>query len=224
MGRLFDTRLYRERASESERDQRVAHLLRDDTRDAALLTALADELAAGDPPDLVTLVGVVRTLSQDAELDDETRTRFWADLSARRPSHSGIMACYSDALFAASREDEAAAVLVAAIESEPGLIGDFHDDAAEIARACGGELWLRYQLVDLGVQLDDVEQAGDSDDAAGEASDVRERYSELLEEHMDDAAALARIQVLGRRIAALEAAGILPRVLVRRGSWRGRPQ
>jgi tetratricopeptide (TPR) repeat protein len=68
---------------------------------------------------------------------------------------------------------------------------------------------------------DDADDDDDDDDDDAEPElDVRERYSELLDEYRGDAAALAAIRALGHRIAELEDAGVLPRALVRRGDWR----
>ena len=63
-----------------------------------------------------------------------------------------------------------------------------------------------------------IEDIGSGD---GESSfSIRERYSELLEDFADDPAVVADLRAMGRLIARLEKAGILPRVMVRRGAWR----
>lgn len=70
---------------------------------------------------------------------------------------------------------------------------------------------LRGQLDELAARPEDADERADA---------IRERYSELLEDYGDDGQALARIRALGRRIADLEEAGVLPRSLIRRSRSR----
>lgn len=236
MGRFFDTTLHRPVAS--DREQRIVALLERgtgrDQLDALVAQALA-ELDRDDAPSEPALARIARALDR-CEADDAVRIRFWRQLARRFPDHAYILACRGDALLHAGREREAMDAFLAAFDIAPALAEVF-DDAADLAHSLGGAWWLNYQLVELRAALaaaeaaslagsdDDCDAAGsdhdDDDDADDEPElDVRERYSELLDEYRDDAAALVAIRELGHRITELEDAGVLPRALVRRGDWR----
>jgi len=101
------------------------------------------------------------------------------------------------------------AALPELVGDDPGLIDDFADEVDGLSQRLGGSARLGWQVARLRARI----EATDDDD-------VRERYSELLEEYGDDPAALARIRPLGRRIDELTREGRLPRALVRRGTWR----
>lgn len=226
MGRLFDTRLYR--ADDGvDGHPRVAEILA--TRAAVggarasagadrFLAALGDALADDPGLPLGALIRVARALDDDPGLDELARVGFWADLVQRIPENPAVAACHGDALLEAERDPEAVQALLAAIERDPGMLGDLHEDIAALAREQGGEQWLRYELAELHAVLDRLARQSDSDSDL--AAGIRERYSELLEEHDHDEAALARIRALGQRIRQLEDLGVLPRTFMRRGSWR----
>ncbi|WP_428268119.1 hypothetical protein [Haliangium sp.] len=83
---------------------------------------------------------------------------------------------------------------------------------------------LDRRLAALSAELDAMSAPGPDGapvaDLDERADTVRERYSELLEEYEGDGPALTRIRALGRRIADLAEAGVLPRSLIRRGRSR----
>lgn len=110
-------------------------------------------------------------------------------------------------------DDDALAAILAglpeAFDRDPALVDDFAEELAALARRLGGAALLGWQIASLRAR---IEAAGDDD--------VRERYSELLEEYRGDQAAVARIRLLGRRIDELTREGKLPRAMVLRGSWR----
>jgi tetratricopeptide (TPR) repeat protein len=244
MGRFFDTTLHR--AIASDREQRIVELLErgagNDDVDALAARAMA-ELCRGDAPSEPALARIARAFDR-CEADDAVRLRFWRQLAGRFPDHAYVLACHGDALLYAGREREAMDAFLAAFDMAPTL-AELFDDAAELAHSLGGAWWLKYQLVELGAALaaaeaasdagndddcdddagsdDDCDDDGSDDDCDDDAEpelDVRERYSELLDEYRGDAAALAAIRELGHRITELEDAGVLPRALVRRGDWR----
>jgi hypothetical protein len=103
----------------------------------------------------------------------------------------------------------ALAGLPEAFDRDPALVDDFAEELAPVAERLGGAARLGWQIASLRARIE-----------AAEDDDVREPYSELLDEYHADPAALARIRLLGRRIDELTREGKLPRALVRRGSWR----
>lgn len=97
------------------------------------------------------------------------------------------------------------AVLVAAVRN--AIVGEVADGkkAQEDSR-------LDVRLRDLRLALeDDADQVDDQ---------VRELYSELLEEFRDDPQALGKIRALGEDFATAVERGDLPRAMVMRGSSR----
>lgn len=214
VGRFFDTMLHRPVAGEQER--RLVERLNSGHGDALAHSVLAglDATAPSEP----VLARIAGALCERA--DDSVRVGLWQQVAARYPGHAYILACLGDALLDAGRGAEAMEVLLDAFERAPLLIYDF--DAEDQARHAGGQVWLRYQLAELAAAMVTAEQAhGDASDPDDDPDiDVRERYSELLEEYDGDAAAMAAIREIGSRITALENAGVLPQSLVRRGTWR----
>jgi hypothetical protein len=119
----------------------------------------------------------------------------------------------ADGLLAAGRRDEAMAEYLEVFSRDPGLVVELGPAIEQVAAEMGGDVWLDFRLAGLRAALD-VAATG-ADDADSEW--VREAYSELLEEHRDDGARLARIRDVGRLIDAAVERGDLPRALLRRG-------
>jgi hypothetical protein len=222
----FIDRLFGARSGDASSDQarRVDELLyRHSLFDSPgrFADALLAALPAGEPPAPEVLARVARGLRDDhvdgAGFDEagaEAAVRFWQTLAGRFPADAYVAACHADALLAAGRADEATGRFLDAFERDPSLFDEFDGDLEPLARRAGGAAWLRHQLARLRALL-----AGDLDDTGDE---IREAYSELLDEHAGDRAALELIRPLGRRIEELEAAGALPRAFIRRGPSRER--
>lgn len=225
-------------------ERRVADLLdrRDEFSDITAYLAALHELLAVEPDlDEVTVARVA--LSLDGE-DLPSTVEFWTQLGARFPDHALLTVCRANALLRDARDQEAMDCIAAALELDPRMVTELDDVAAVIAHEQGGAIWLRYQLAELYALLADIEDAavsaaspstgsgdaGDSGDSGGDAGaledaeelgeEVRERYSELLDEYRDDPDALTRIRVLGAIITRLENEGLLPQCLIRRGGSR----
>jgi DNA-binding transcriptional ArsR family regulator len=79
---------------------------------------------------------------------------------------------------------------------------------------------LGRELETMRAELEALATAEPPADIDERAEALRERYSELLDDHGDDPEALTRIRALGRRIKDLEEAGLLPRSMIRRGRSR----
>lgn len=235
MGRFFDTTLHRPAAD--DREQRIVDGFEHDARSGKvemLARDLVAELERGQAPSEPALARIARVLDEH-EADEAVRTGFWHRLAQRFPDHAYVLACHGDALLHAGREGEAMDAFLAAFAIAPTLTETF-DEAADLAYLLGGTAWLEYQLAELRAALamaeaastadhsddDDDRDDGDGDDEDGDDGelDVRERYSELLDEYREDPAALAAIRAVGHRITELENSGVLPRALVRRGDWR----
>lgn len=219
-------------------ERRVADLLdrRDEFADIAAYLAALHELLAVEPDlDEVTVARVA--LSLDGE-DLPSTVEFWTQLGARFPDHALLAVCRANALLRDARDQEAMDCIAATLELDPRMVTELDDVAAVIAHEQGGAIWLRYQLAELYALLADIEDAaasaasasaesGDSGGDAGALEDaeelgeeVRERYSELLDEYREDPDALARIRALGAIITRLEHEGLLPQCLIRRGGSR----
>ena len=190
---------------------------------AELLARLLALLPTTPPLDERILARLVRVLrgaggdsGGDIATDHTAQIEFWRALGLRIPADAYVRACYGDELLAAEQPAAALGEFLAAFTLDPALVGEFGEEVGEVARELGGATWLRYQLCQLRC---DIENDSDDEEAC-EA--VRERYSELLEEHQDDAEAVGLIRALGRRIDEMIAAEMLPRTLVRRGRWRER--
>jgi hypothetical protein len=170
---------------------------------AALLTELQP------PLDENSLAHIARDLlPNDVRVPDlDQHIEFWSVMASRFDGNAYVIACYADTLHMADRT-AAVSPFLDAFEIDPTLIHEF--DIRDEARALGGMVWLRYQLAEL---LADI--AADDPDV-----DPRETYSELLEQHDGNEAALDAIREVGIQISHLEAEDQLPRALVRRGSWR----
>lgn len=223
-------------SGQSDQERRVAGVLgrRDAFADlSAFLSALLDLLR--QEPDLQDGAVARVALALDGE-DTTPAARFWADLSARFPGHALAAACHGNALLRDGRDREAMGCFSTALGLDPQVVVELEDGARELARALGGALWLRFQLAELRVLLADFEDGAagvlaaeadegddaDEDEVAAEelGEEVRERYSELLDEHHDDPDALAQIREVGAIIAHLEHEGLLPQCLIRRGTSR----
>lgn len=231
-------------ADSSTQERRIADLLADliDRRDEfadihAYLAALHELLAAESMLDEVMVARIA--LSLDGE-DVPSTVEFWTELDTRFPDHALLTACRANALLRDARDEEAMACIAAALELDPRMVTELDDVAAVIAHEQGGRIWLRYQLAELHVLLADIEEAtasasaevGDSGDIGGTGDpgapedieelgeEVRERYSELLDEHREDPDALAQIREIGAIITRLESEGLLPQCLIRRGGSR----
>lgn len=187
----------------------------------AFLEELLAQLPPDEPLEDAALARIVRSLRGprgDAadEIDEahEAKLEFWRGLSNRFPDHAYALACHGHALLVAEERAAALQRFLGAFALDPLLFAEFGDDLETVAREQGGEAWLGYQLCGLRAR---IEGCCDSED---EADHIREQYSELLEEHRDDEAALDKVRELGKRIAELTAENKLPRAMVRRGVTR----
>lgn len=178
--------------------------------DEALFEALLKVLPASEPLEQASLARIIRALrlepAGELELDADAELSFWAALGQRFPDNAYVQACWGDGLRAADRTAEALDHLLRAFELDPSLVDEFSDDVEPLAERAGGEAWLRYRICDLRSRFDDPEHA----------DEIREVYSELLEDHRGDPASMARLRELGRQINELTAADKLPRAFVRR--------
>lgn len=151
--------------------------------------------------------------------DDYTdHVAFWRRLSERFPNSAYASACYADVLLIGGAEELATEQFLSAVEKDPVLLYEFDEDLSRLARAAGGESWLRYQLAALQAAIET--EAAATDDEPNDL--VRELYGELLEEYADDEPALARVQRVGARISELTNEARLPRAFVRRGPSRSK--
>jgi hypothetical protein len=96
-------------------------------------------------------------------------------------------------------------------EADLAAVAAARSRASELAAAVGGELELRWAIVDLRAAL-----AAPPDDDS-----IRERYGELVDRHRDHPDRLERLRALGDEIRRLEDAGVLPSALVVRAPRRG---
>lgn len=99
---------------------------------------------------------------------------------------------------------------IAVFNRQPSLVTRY-SFVAGLAASVGGEQLLDYQLLALQSSLRD---------SLPDEERVSELYSELLEEHAMDEAALEKIYSVGSQIQEAIRSGVLPRVFVRRGSSR----
>lgn len=91
-------------------------------------------------------------------------------------------------------------------EQDPTLVAAVPPAVAQSLRE-EGNMRLRWQIVELRAQ---VARATADDDR------IRERYSELLDEHRSEPGALASLRPVGEEIRRLEEQGLLPNTLVAR--------
>jgi hypothetical protein len=94
--------------------------------------------------------------------------------------------------------------LVSACEADLRAVPAARTTAASLAGEVGGELGLRWEIVELRAAM-----ASPPDDDS-----IRERYGELVDRHRDDPARMDRLRALGDEIRALEEQGVLPSSLV----------
>jgi hypothetical protein len=130
--------------------------------------------------------------------------------------HLQARARRADGLLAAGRREEAMAEYLEVFARDPGLMVELGPGIEQVAAELGGDMWLDFRLAGLRAALE-VAGATSGEDTDADTDWVREAYGELLEEHRDDGARLARIREVGRLIDAAVARGDLPRALIRRG-------
>ena len=135
--------------------------------------------------------------------------------AASQDSELRARARHADALLGAGRRDEAMTEFLAVFASDPGLLVELGAELERVACEMGGDVWLDYRLAGLRAALDAGSAHAGSIDDGGDW--VREAYGELLEEHRDHPARLARIRAVGRLIDEAVERGDLPRALIRRG-------
>jgi len=177
--------------------------------DVAFLEALLAALPAAEPLLAASLARVARGLRvrpQELDLDAAAEIDFWQRLAERFPDDGGVRACLSSALVDDQQQQRALDAALDAVERDPSLVAELADEVTALADRAGGHASLRLELAELAARLDEPD----------EADDIRERYSELLEDHRSDGTATAHIRRLGARINQLTAAGKLPRAFVRR--------
>lgn len=209
--------------SPGEQERRVAEVLfRESVYDTSreFLEAILERLPSEEPLEQGT---VRRLLSHLRGHYDESTYRapgalddhlwFWRTL-ARRAGSAYALACYAENLLRAGteRRPEALDALLEACAAEPSLFCEFAGDFYDVAEESGGGRRLGFQLAGLRAAL------------AEEDDDVREMYSELLEEYAEDPEASDRVREVGDAIEVAVAEGRLPRAFVRRGAWRDRSQ
>ncbi len=121
---------------------------------------------------------------------------------------------HADGLMAAGRREEAMAECLAVFARDPGLLVELGAELEAVAAEMGGDVWLDFRLAGLRAAL---EVAGQDRSGDVDTDWVREAYGEMVEEHRDDAARLARIREVGRLIDAGVERGEMPRAIIRRG-------
>jgi hypothetical protein len=183
---------------------------------AAFLEALLALFPDGRPladADLRRLVDELRGVwgaekaLEEGELEEHLS--FWQEL-ARRSGDAYALACYADTLLVAGRSEAAIGSFLEAFALAPSLCIELGDDLAVEARSLGDPFWLYYRLARLRSLLVDA-QDGD---------ELRELYSELLEDYSGDSSALDEIRGVGEEIQAAVDKGEVPRAMVRRGRTR----
>jgi hypothetical protein len=186
------------------------------------LTAVLDEVRDGEPLGSEAARALVASTrryygEQDALISRESLlledlTWFWGAL-ARRSASAFAQACHAEALLAGGNKLAAMEAFQTAFASEPALVFEF-GELRNVAAELGREWELGYELAWLRGAL-----AG-SEDPDTDGDEVRELYSELLEEYAHEPKALERIRELGGEIERAVESGRLPRALVRRGASR----
>jgi hypothetical protein len=171
-----------------------------------------DELADGDLRVLVDeLRGMWGPEKALEEGDLSEHVEFWSKLAIRSTSPYA-MACHADTLLLAGREREAISTFVQVLETDPQLLEELGEEISEHARRFGGNDWLHFRLASLRVAINGM--------ADRENDEIRELYSELLEEFSGDAEALREIRSLGEALEAAVDRGEMPRAMVIRGPSR----
>jgi len=111
---------------------------------------------------------------------------------------------------AASRDHEELENLIREGESDLARVAARRARAHVLAKKLGGELELRWEVVELRAAL----VTPPDDDS------IRERYGALLDRHREHPERLERLRALGEEIRKLEDAGVLPSALVARAPRR----
>ena len=124
---------------------------------------------------------------------------------AARSSDERPLVFLAEMLVGVDRKREALTVFLTVAEVAPTVVAEIGGEFAELATRYGGEDLLRYRLIHAKSALVD----GDDE--------VRELYSELLEDYAGDVDAMARIRQLGVEIDAAVAGGRLSKAMVLRG-------
>ncbi len=215
----------------SEQERRVAVVLYRRSlhvSTAEFLEQLLRQLPPSEPLEPATLGRITYELrggyGQEAdrigdELGDyDAHLSFWRQLSERFPDDPYAMACHADTLLLGGHQHEAFELFLAAVEREPALHHEFSDDLFAVARELGDEAMFLYSVAVLEAQVTLIERQ--EFERHVDADDVRELYSELLEEHAAYPTRLERLQEIGQKIGILTQAGTLPQAIVRRGGSR----
>lgn len=243
MRRLFDIALVRPLDTLEPDEQALCRLvdeLANDRDVAPLLARITAAFSGLQAPSQSVLVRLANALTT---APDDARLAFWRKARIRHPAREFVFACQAAAIIDCYRSNasraagttEMVGILVDGLSRFPQLVPGF-EEIADMARRAGDPYWLRYRLAKLRSMLaiaaartsesrspavsshDDDDD--DSHDEGINGIDVREYYSELLEQYHDDDAAMDDIRSIGKEIEALEEQGVLPRVLIRRGGWR----
>jgi hypothetical protein len=127
---------------------------------------------------------------------------------ARRTRDPLVRACHAEALLLLGKTRRAVREFLAVFAERPELLFEFGNDLPRVAAGLGDDMLFEYRLLHLRALLD------------SEAEEVRELYSELLDEYAEVPVCLARLQAIGNAIDKAVALGKLPRALVRRGASR----
>ncbi len=209
---------FRKRPAEPEATERAlsALLLREAAYDTPeeFFAAIARAVPAGKPlPEGAARLLVTRLRGycdgygeQNSELLKQVEA-LWAEL-ARRTDDPFVCACHAETLLARGKKHRAVQEFFRVFAQRPELLFEFGGDLPNVVAGLGEASLFEYRLLHLRALLE------------SEADDVRELYSELLDEYADDPEALARLHKIGAEIEAAVLSGKLPRALVRRGASR----
>jgi len=121
--------------------------------------------------------------------DWDAHAQFWRTLAQRFPDQPRLLGNYADTLLMMGQIDQALEAFLTAFERDHSLISGYGGNHLELLKARGGQFWLRYRLVELEAAL--VSADADEDYA-------RDLLRDILEEHRDNAAAVAEIEAKAR--------------------------